>query len=167
MCSQEQAIGPYPETDESSSHSQILIFLRSIFIVSSHTCLGLPCGLYPSGFLNKFCIHYSSLTCILHVPIISSLTWLPYWYLEKSINYKVPHYAVFSSLLLLLPLKDHIFSSGLCSSFSIRNKLHFYFFSAQLLKFLTSVKLLVSDRFWMYCGYWLCDMFTAYIFFLF
>jgi hypothetical protein len=47
-CSQESSTGPYPEPDQSiPSHS---ITVRSILILSTHTLLGLPCGLIPSGF---------------------------------------------------------------------------------------------------------------------
>ena len=35
-------IGPYPETDESSPHNSIQFLLRSILILSSHLCIGLP-----------------------------------------------------------------------------------------------------------------------------
>jgi hypothetical protein len=47
-CSQEPSIGPYPEPYKSNpSHP---ISLRSILILSTHLRLGLPRGLFPSGF---------------------------------------------------------------------------------------------------------------------
>jgi len=50
LCSKELATGPHPESDEYNSQS---ISLRSIFILSSHLCLGLPSILLPSGFPTK------------------------------------------------------------------------------------------------------------------
>jgi hypothetical protein len=47
-CSQEPFTGPYPEPDQSNpSHP---ISLKSILISSTHLRLGLPSGLFPSGF---------------------------------------------------------------------------------------------------------------------
>lgn len=42
---------------------------------------------------------------------LSSLIWSLYWYLIKSINYGVPHYAIFSTYLFLLSLLDSIISA--------------------------------------------------------
>jgi hypothetical protein len=44
-CSQEPSTGPYPEPDRSNP-----ISLRSILILPTHLRLGLPSGLFPSGF---------------------------------------------------------------------------------------------------------------------
>jgi hypothetical protein len=56
------------------------ISLRSILILSSYPYLGLPNGLFPSGFLIKRWRHLSSHPCVLHAPHISyeffsSLLW--------------------------------------------------------------------------------------------
>jgi hypothetical protein len=47
--SQEPATCPYPEPDQSSPCPHY-IFLRSILILSSHLCRGLPNDFFPSGF---------------------------------------------------------------------------------------------------------------------
>ena len=47
---QEPATSTYPEPDRSNPQ---LTSLRSILILSSHLCLGLQTGLFPSGLLLK------------------------------------------------------------------------------------------------------------------
>jgi hypothetical protein len=44
-CSQEPSTGPYPEPHPSNP-----ISLRSILILTTHLRLGIPIGLFPSGF---------------------------------------------------------------------------------------------------------------------
>jgi hypothetical protein len=41
-------------------------------ILSSHLHLGLTSSPFPSGFLAKICMHFSSLQCVLHAPTILS-----------------------------------------------------------------------------------------------
>jgi hypothetical protein len=47
-CSQEPSTGPYPEPDQSNPSQPIS--LRSILLLSRYLRLGLPSGLFPSGF---------------------------------------------------------------------------------------------------------------------
>jgi hypothetical protein len=47
-CSQEPSTGPYTEPYQSNPLHPIP--LRSILILSTHLRLGLPSGLFPSGF---------------------------------------------------------------------------------------------------------------------
>jgi hypothetical protein len=50
LCSQDPAIGPDPEPDESSPyHPSHHILVRSILILFSHLHLGLPSSLFLSG----------------------------------------------------------------------------------------------------------------------
>jgi hypothetical protein len=48
--SQEPSTGPYPEPHPLSPISSHPIALRSIVILYTHLRLGLPSGLFPSGF---------------------------------------------------------------------------------------------------------------------
>jgi hypothetical protein len=49
-CSQELAIGPYPEPDESCPHTFTSYFPMTHSNIIFRQSLGLPSGLYPSGF---------------------------------------------------------------------------------------------------------------------
>jgi hypothetical protein len=52
------------------------ISLISIQILSSHLCLRLPSGLFPSGFPTKILYTFLFSPCMLHALLISSsLTW--------------------------------------------------------------------------------------------
>jgi hypothetical protein len=70
---------------------------RQILILSSHLRLGLPNGLFPSGFLTK--ILYTPLTSpyVLHAPPISFFSILsPAAYWVRSTDHSAPHYVIFS-----------------------------------------------------------------------
>ena len=76
------------------------IFRRSILILSSHLCLGLPIGLLPSCFRTKTL--YTPLpspiraTCPAHLILILS----PPQYCVRSTDYSLTHYVIFSIPLL-------------------------------------------------------------------
>ena len=40
---------PYPKLNQPNPHIDTYFFLKSILILSSHLCLGLPKGLFPVG----------------------------------------------------------------------------------------------------------------------
>ena len=97
---------------------------RSILILSSHLCLGLPSGHYPSGFPSK--TQYTPLLSPYapHAPPISFFSiWSPQQYLLRNTNHKAPHYVVFpvtSSLLGPNILLNTLFSNTL----SLRSSLN-------------------------------------------
>jgi hypothetical protein len=70
-CSQEPSTDPYPETDRSNPYHPIL---RSILILSTHLHVGLPSGLFLSGFptniLHTFLVSPISATCPAHLILL-------------------------------------------------------------------------------------------------
>jgi hypothetical protein len=52
-CSQEPSSRPYPEPEKSSPYKAIRPLYDTFLILSSHVRLGLPSGLFPSGFRIK------------------------------------------------------------------------------------------------------------------
>jgi len=73
-CSQQPASGPYPEPEKSSPHLSPIS--PRFILISSHLCLDLPRGLFPSSFPTKilYAILISSLHATCHTHLIH-FTW--------------------------------------------------------------------------------------------
>jgi len=86
--------GLYPELDESNPQIPTLFPLSSILTSSSHLCLGLLSGLFPSGFRAKIfmviLIPRLPVTCTTHLILLDLIT--------LKIFCEAPYYEVFSSL---------------------------------------------------------------------
>ena len=76
--SQVPAIRPFPEPARSSPYPPHPTSWRSLWMLSSHLCLGLPSSLFPSGFPTKTL--YTPLlspvraTCSAHVILLEFIT---------------------------------------------------------------------------------------------
>ena len=88
---QEPATRPYPEPGWSSPYAQRPTSWRSIFVLYSHLRLGLPSGLFPSGFPTKTL--YSHLlypiraTCPTHLILLDLLTPTIFGEQYRSVSY--------------------------------------------------------------------------------
>jgi hypothetical protein len=82
------------------------------FNITHQRSLGLPTGLFPSGFHTNILYAFLFSPFVLHALLISSsLTWSLYLCLTKS--------TVFSNLIPLHPSAVQIFSPAPCSSFYV------------------------------------------------
>jgi len=86
--------------------------LRSIVILSSYLCVGLPSGLFISVSRPKPCMHLFCPPYLPHAPQVSFfLMSSPEKYLVPSRDTKAPCYVVFSTPLWRRPSEAQIFSS--------------------------------------------------------
>ena len=96
---------PYPQPDRSSPCPPPTSW-RSILILSSNLCLGLPSGLFPSGFPTKTPYTLLPSPYVLRAPPISFFSILsPEQHLVSSTDHSAPHYVVFSITSYLVPLR--------------------------------------------------------------
>jgi len=85
--SQLPATCPYPKKAGSSPYPPHPTSWRSILILSSHLCLGLPSGLFPSGFPTETLYSLSSNRYALHAPPISSILSPKQYWVKSNKNY--------------------------------------------------------------------------------
>jgi hypothetical protein len=105
-CSQEPSTSPYHEPDQYSTYHPILSFLRSILILSTHLRLGLPSGLFASGFPTN--LLYTILVSPIRATYSAHLFLLVLIFLIilcEEYKLETPHYVVFFSFHFI-PLRS-------------------------------------------------------------
>ena len=104
---------------------------RYILILSSHLCLGLPCGLFPSGFptttLHIPLLYPICAICPVHLILLDLITWTVLGEEYRSLSSSLCsflHSPVTSSLLGPNILLSTLFSNtlSLCSSLNVSNQ---------------------------------------------
>jgi hypothetical protein len=124
--SQQPATGPWPEPVESNPHPQP-ISLRPILIASSHQRLGLPSGLFPSGFATKtLFVHFSLLSHSWHMPCPPHPPWLDLpddiWRWVQIMKILIVQLPPFSRHLKYSSQTPFSNILSLCSSLSVRDQ---------------------------------------------
>jgi hypothetical protein len=79
-CSQEHSIGPCPKPDRSTPYHPIL---RSILLLSTHLCIGLPSALLPYGFPTNilYAFLFSPFRATWHVHLILPEKSFCFWHM--------------------------------------------------------------------------------------
>jgi hypothetical protein len=94
-CSQQPVSGPYSAPDESSPHTHHTT-LRPIYNIISHLRHVLQATSFLQTSLPKLCMHFYSISCVLHASSISySLIWSSWSYSHRDGPGSVPGHVGF------------------------------------------------------------------------
>jgi hypothetical protein len=111
---QQPATDPYPEPIESTLHPPKLISLRLILIPSSHLRLGLPSGVFPSGFPHHNPLHFTVLSHACHMSRPPHSPWFDLtndiWVWVQNMKLLVVQLPTFSCYFITLWSKHSSFS---------------------------------------------------------
>lgn len=100
------ATGAHTESDESNPHSHI--YSLRYMLISSNLPLGLPSGLFPSGFRPALSFSISDICYLFYMPCPLHLDFI---IIIPAANYESPRSPVLSSLMSVLPPWVQMFSN--------------------------------------------------------